>query len=215
MTWPRTALALVLLILPGCSGFVEPLRYEFGRSGVGFPVVAMGPRIPRPKPTPPVPKPSPTPPAPKPPPATAPPPPAKNPPQEKQRSATLQGSGSHPEQPKVNQRITAKDIKSARPYGPDGRPGHPDAHGVSRQDQADIINDSKTTVHRGTNANGRPVDHYHRDGTTVITEQADPARAITAFGKFGAKDNKGHPIQRGTGKPANPEPSGGPYEKLR
>jgi hypothetical protein len=86
---------------------------------------------------------------------------------------------------------------------------------VSRQDQADIINDPKTTVHRGTNANGRPVDHYHRDGTTVITEQGDPTRVITAFGKLAAKDNKGRPIQRETGKPANPEPSGGPYEKLR
>jgi len=67
---------------------------------------------------------------------------------------------------------------------------------VSRQDQADIINDPKTTVNCGINANGRPVDHYHRDGTTVITEQ-------------------GRPIQRGTGKPASPVPNGGPYERLR
>ncbi|QRK05522.1 hypothetical protein JQX13_35955 [Archangium violaceum] len=112
-------------------------------------------------------------------------------------------------------KIDAKDIKGARPYGPDGRPGHPDAHGVSRQDQADIINDPKTTVHRGLNANGRPVDHYHRDGTTVITEQGDPTRVITAFGKLATKDNRGRPIQRGTGKPANPVPNGGPYERLR
>jgi hypothetical protein len=112
-------------------------------------------------------------------------------------------------------KVDAKDIKGARPYGPDGRPGHPDAHGVSRQDQADIINDPKTTVHSGINANGRPVDHYHRDGTTVVTEQGDPTRVITAFGKLATKDNQGRPIPRGTGKPANPEPTGGPYEKLR
>ncbi|WP_257454316.1 hypothetical protein [Archangium lipolyticum] len=112
-------------------------------------------------------------------------------------------------------KVDAKDIKGTRPHGPDGRPGHPDAHGVSRQDQADIINDPKTTVHRGLNANGRPVDRYHRDGTTVITEPGDPARVITAFGKLATKDNKGRPIQRGTGKPANPVPNGGPYERLR
>lgn len=112
-------------------------------------------------------------------------------------------------------KVDAKDIKGARPYGPDGRPGHPDAHGVSRQDQADILNDPKTTVHRGVNANGRPVDHYHRDGTTVITEQGEPTRVITAFGKLATKDSKGRPIQRGTGKPANPVPNGGPHEKLR
>ncbi|HYO59286.1 hypothetical protein [Archangium sp.] len=86
---------------------------------------------------------------------------------------------------------------------------------MSRQDQADIINDPKTTLHRGTNANGRPVDHYHRDGTTVVTEQGEPARVITAFGALATKDNKGRPIKRGTGKPANPVPNGGPYEKLR
>ncbi|MCE9671600.1 HNH endonuclease [Myxococcus stipitatus] len=112
-------------------------------------------------------------------------------------------------------RIDAKDIKGARPFGPDGRPGHPDAHGVGRQDIADIINDSRTTVHRGTNANGRPVDHYHRDGTTVVTEQGQPTRVITAFGVLATKDARGRPIPRGTGKPANPEPGGGPYEKIR
>lgn len=207
MTWTRAVLALVLLVLPGCSGFVEPLRYEFGSSIVGLQApVAMGPRFPRPKPRPPAPKPSPT---------TAPPPPAKNSSQVQQPAATSQTSGTHLEQPNASQRVTAKDIKGARPYGPDGRPGHPDAHGVTRQDQADIINDPKTTVHRGTNANGRPVDHYHRDGTTVITEQGDPTHVITAFGKLSTKDKKGRPIQRGAGTPANPAPNGGPYEKLR
>jgi len=215
MTWIRTVVTLVLFVLPSCSGFAESLRYELGRSSVGLPVVAMGRPIPRPRPTPPAPKLPSAPPTPKPPPTTAPPPAAKNPPQAKQHGATSQGSGAHPGQPRVNQRINAKDIKGARPYGPDGRPGHPDAHGVSRQDQADIINDPTTTIHRGANTNGRPVDHYYRDGTTVITEQGDPTRVITAFGKLATKDNRGRPIQRGEGKPASPEPSGGPYEKLQ
>ncbi|WP_426748791.1 HNH endonuclease [Myxococcus faecalis] len=115
----------------------------------------------------------------------------------------------------VGSKVDAKDIKGARPHGPDGRPGHPDAHGVSRQDQANIINDPKSTLYRGTNANNRPVDHYHRDGTTVVTEQGEPTRVITAFGTLATKDSRGRPISRGTGKPANPLPSGGPYEKLR
>jgi hypothetical protein len=115
----------------------------------------------------------------------------------------------------VGAKVNAKDIKGARPYGPDGRPGHPDAHGVSRQDQANIINDPKSTLYRGTNANNRPVDHYHRDGTTVVTEQGEPTRVITAFGTLATKDGKGRPITRGTGKPANPLPNGGPFEKLR
>ncbi|AEI63080.1 hypothetical protein [Corallococcus macrosporus] len=115
----------------------------------------------------------------------------------------------------VGAKVDAKDIKGARPYGPDGRPGHPDAHGVSRHDQANIINDPASTLHRGTNANNRPVDHYHRDGTTVVTEQGDPTRVITAFGTLATKDGRGRPISRGTGKPASPLPKGGPYEKLR
>ncbi|WP_254624199.1 hypothetical protein [Myxococcus sp. CA033] len=117
--------------------------------------------------------------------------------------------------PGTGAKVNAEDIKGARPYGPDGRPGHPDAHGVSRRDQADIINDPKSTLYRGTNANSRPVDHYHRDGTTVVTEQGEPTRVITAFGALATKDNKGRPITRGTGKPANPLPNGGPFEKLR
>ncbi|WP_253816753.1 HNH endonuclease [Myxococcus xanthus] len=115
----------------------------------------------------------------------------------------------------VGAKVDAKDIRGARPYGLEGRPGHPDAHGVSRQDQANIINDPKSTLYRGTNANNRPVDHYHRDGTTVVTEQGEPTRVITAFGALATKDSRGRPIIRGTGKPANPLPNGGPYEKLR
>ncbi|WP_237079073.1 HNH endonuclease [Myxococcus xanthus] len=115
----------------------------------------------------------------------------------------------------VGAKVDAKDIRGARPYGLEGRPGHPDAHGVSRQDQANIMNDPKSTLYRGTNANNRPVDHYHRDGTTVVTEQGEPTRVITAFGALATKDSRGRPIIRGTGKPANPLPNGGPYEKLR
>lgn len=122
---------------------------------------------------------------------------------------------SLPERADAGVKVSAKDIKGARPYGPDGRPGHPDAHGVSRQDQANIINDPKSTLYRGTNANNRPVDHYHRDGTTVVTEQGEPTRVITAFGTLATKDGRGRPINRGTGRPANPLPNGGPYEKLR
>ncbi|WP_284662569.1 hypothetical protein [Myxococcus sp. SDU36] len=122
---------------------------------------------------------------------------------------------SQPGRADVGTKVNAKDIKGARPYGPDGRPGHPDAHGVSRQDQANIINDPKSTLYRGTNANNRPVDHYHRDGTTVVTEQGDPTHVITAFGALATKDSRGRPINRGTGKPANPLPGGGPYERLR
>lgn len=114
----------------------------------------------------------------------------------------------HPVQRPRPENIDPKDIKGARPFGVDGRPGHPDAHGVSRENMANIMNDPTTKVHTGTNDNGRPVDFYHKDGTTVITEQGDRTRVITAFGTLSTKDGKGRKIPVGTGKSSNPVPKG-------
>ena len=112
--------------------------------------------------------------------------------------------------------IDPKDIKGAQPFGKEGRPGHPFAHGVSRDDIASVINDPKSAMYRGTNTSTppRPIDFYHRDGTTVITEQGDPTRVITAFGRLSTKNASGQPILRGTGKPSNAAPSG-VFTKLR
>jgi hypothetical protein len=79
---------------------------------------------------------------------------------------------------------------------------------VSAEDIASIMNDPATKVYTGTNEDGRPVDFYHRDGTTVITEQGDRTRVITAFGRLATKGRKGRRIARGTGKPSNPNPTG-------
>lgn len=93
MLWTRAVLALWLLILQGCSGLAQALRYEVDSFAVGLPEpVAIGPRFPRLKPKPPSPRPTPTPPAPKPSPATAPPTPAKNPPQATQHGASSRTS---------------------------------------------------------------------------------------------------------------------------
>ncbi len=110
--------------------------------------------------------------------------------------------------------ISAKDIKGARPFE-GGRPGHPDAHGVSREDMASIMNDPKSSLYTGKNSNSRPVDFYHREGTTVITEQGDPTRVITAYGKNATKNHRGQPIERGTGKAAPAEPNQGKFTKVR
>ncbi|MGC4064599.1 MAG: RHS repeat-associated core domain-containing protein [Polyangiaceae bacterium] len=111
--------------------------------------------------------------------------------------------------------VNPKDIKGARPW-PDAKPGHPDAHGVSREDMADIMNDPKTSVYRGTNTSKtpRPVDFYHRDGTTVVTEQGEPTRVITAFGKLATKGDNGKKNERGQGKASSPTPKG-TFEKVR
>jgi hypothetical protein len=69
-------------------------------------------------------------------------------------------------------------------------------------------------MYRGNNDAGRPVDFYHRDGTTVVTEQGDPTRVITAFGKLATKDGIGRPIIRGSGKPSNSLPNS-PMTRLR
>jgi hypothetical protein len=123
-------------------------------------------------------------------------------------SLAVQGPGSGSGAP--GKPIDPKDIKGARPFGKEGRPGHPFAHGVSREDIASVINDLKSAMYRGTNTSNppRPVDFYHRDGTTVVTEQGDPTRVITAFGRLSSKSANGQPIPRGTGKPSNPTPSG-------
>lgn len=112
--------------------------------------------------------------------------------------------------------VKPQDIKGARPFGQGGRPGHPFGHGVGPEDIASIINDPKSAMYRGNKTSNppRPVDFYHRDGTTVITEQGDPTRVITAFGRLATKNSKGQPIPRGTGKASNPVPSGD-FTRLR
>jgi RHS repeat-associated protein len=125
-------------------------------------------------------------------------------------------ASSGPQKPGNNTIIKPEDITGARPFGKDGRPGHPFAHGVSREDIASIINDKATAMYRGTNDSKtpRPVDFYHRDGTTVVTEQGEPTRVITAFGRLSTKDDRGRPVVRGDGKPANPNPKG-QFDRLR
>jgi hypothetical protein len=78
--------------------------------------------------------------------------------------------------------VDPSDLRGARPHGTNGRPGHPNAHGMNYADHVNNINNAERRF-IGVNRNGRPVNIFYRAGNVTITEADDVTRIITGYGQ--------------------------------